>query len=65
MNPSIVDISPVLSQIAINETKLPSVRSAAAMSGNGQHTVSKLCHQFAWQSPQRQRVITVLATSCS
>ena len=35
--------------------KLPSLRSAAAMSGNGQPTVSKLCHQFAWQSPQRQR----------
>ena len=29
------------------------------MSGNGQPTVSKVCHQFAWQSPQRQRVITV------
>ena len=35
------------------------------LSGNGQTTVSKLCHQFARHSPRRQRVIRNICISSS
>ena len=58
-------------RFTINETKWIFGKVARrqivprGVSGNGQATVSKLCHQFARQSPLRQRVIRETLTSSS